>query len=280
MNTQFLEILTCPVCKKSFEISGNSLLCTNDAKRHCFDMARSGHVNLLCSHGGSGDDKTCADSRTSFLEKDFYRPFSDEINALLKKYGVKNLLDAGCGEGYYTHRAAEVCETALGIDLSKFAIETAAKRAKREGKGNELYAVAGIFDIPAANDSFDGIINLFAPCCEEEFARILTNGGILILGAAGKDHLLGLKQAIYETTYQNESRGDLPCQMELLEKKTVSFEITLECQSDIQNLFAMTPYFYRTSLSDKEKLGRLNRLKTGVEFDIFVYKSSKGGGDA
>ena len=278
MNIQFSDILTCPVCKKGFERVGNSLLCLSESKRHCFDIARSGHVNLLCSHSGSGDDKACADSRTSFLEKDFYRPFSDEINGLLQKYGVKKLLDAGCGEGYYTHRAADTCEAILGIDLSKYAVETAAKRARREGKTNELYAVAGIFDIPAADSSFDGIINLFAPCCEEEFSRLLKKDGILIIGAAGKDHLLGLKKAIYETTYQNEARGDLPRNMELIEKKTVAFEIMLESQVDIQNLFAMTPYFYRTSREDKEKLGRLDSLKTGVEFDIFVYRNAMRGG--
>ncbi len=280
MNTQFTDILTCPVCKKTFEIAGNSLLCKNDGKRHCFDMARSGHINLLCSHSSSGDDRACANSRTAFLEKDFYRPFSDEINGLLKKYGIASLLDAGCGEGYYTHRAADVCEMALGIDLSKFAVETAAKRAKRNGTTNELYAVAGIFDMPVACNSFDGIINLFAPCCEEEFSRILKKDGVLIIGAAGKNHLLGLKRAIYQTTYQNEPRCDLPCGMELLERKTVAFEILLESQNDIQNLFSMTPYFYRTSREDKEKLGKLDSLKTVVEFDIFVYKNRKGGGDA
>ncbi len=274
MNTQFSDILTCPVCKKGFERVGNSLLCLSESKRHCFDIARSGHVNLLCSHSSGGDDKACADSRTAFLEKDFYCPFSDEINGLLEKYGIKSLLDAGCGEGYYTHRAADVCDTVLGIDLSKFAVETAAKRAKREGKTNELYAVAGIFDVPVANGSFDGIINLFAPCCEEEFSRLLKKDGILIIGAAGKNHLLGLKKAIYETTYKNEPRGDLPRNMELLEKRTVAFEITLEGQNDIQNLFAMTPYFYRTSREDKEKLTRLDFLKTGVEFDIFAYRNA------
>ncbi len=274
MNTRFEDTLICPVCGKGFEASGNSLLCRADGKRHCFDLARSGHVNLLCGHGGSGDDKACAASRTAFLEKDFYRPFSDEINTLLEKYGVKSLLDAGCGEGYYTHRAARVCESALGIDLSKFAVENAAKRAKREGTLNELYAVAGIFDLPTADSSFDGVINLFAPCSEEEFCRVLRKDGILIIGAAGKDHLLGLKEAIYETAYKNEERADLPHSMNLLEKKTVSFEITLKSQEDIRNLFSMTPYFYRTSRSDKEKLAGLETLTTIAQFDIFVYQNT------
>ena len=247
MNTLFSDILICPVCGKGFEASGNSLLCLSDGKRHCFDISKSGHVNLLCGHGGSGDDKACVASRTAFLEKDFYRPFSDEINALLEKYGVKNLLDAGCGEGYYTHRAAKMCESAVGIDLSKFAVENAAKRAKRDGSSNELYAVAGIFDLPIADNSFDCIINLFAPCDKDGFCRVLRKDGILIIGAAGKDHLLGLKEAIYETPYKNDERADLPRGMTLLENKTVSFEITLDSQADIQNLFSMTPYFYRTS---------------------------------
>ncbi len=279
MNNRSIDILICPVCGQGMERNGNSLLCLSNEKRHCFDISKSGHINLLCGHGGSGDDKGCAASRTAFLEKDHYKPFSDEINAILEKYGVKILLDAGCGEGYYTHRAARHSETVIGVDLSKFAIEAGAKRAKREGSENELYAVAGIFDMPVANGAFDGVINLFAPCSEEEFSRVLKEDGILIIGAAGERHLLGLKEAIYSTAYKNEARADLPQSMELLEKRTVSFEITLESQADIQNLFAMTPYFYRTNRGDREKLDSLTTLTTIVEFDIFVYRNTakKGG---
>ncbi len=278
MNTELLNILKCPVCgEKLSEERGSSLFCRGEDRQHCFDISRSGHINLVSGHGGGGDDKACAAGRTAFLGKNYYRPFSDEINSIIKKYNVRAILDAGCGEGYYTHRAAEHCNTVLGIDLSKFAIETAAKRAKREGKGNELYAIAGIFSLPCLDDSFDGIVNLFAPCCEEEFSRALKKNGILIIGAAGKEHLLGLKQAIYKNAYQNEERADLPTGMELLERRRVKFTIVLDSREDIGNLFSMTPYFYRTSREDREKLEVLSRLETVADFDIFVYKNTLKG---
>ena len=36
--------LRCPVCTASLELAGRTLGCEN---RHCFDIARQGHLNLL-----------------------------------------------------------------------------------------------------------------------------------------------------------------------------------------------------------------------------------------
>ena len=36
----------------------------------------------------------------------------------------------------------------------------------------------------------------------------------------------------------------------------------------------MTPYYWRTSEADKEKLLGVESLKTEVEFEIYVYKKS------
>ena len=48
----------CPVCGEKLEISGKSYVCSNG---HCFDLAKSGYVNLLLSkqhgkttHGADG----------------------------------------------------------------------------------------------------------------------------------------------------------------------------------------------------------------------------------
>ena len=40
---------------------------------------------------------------------------------------------------------------------------------------------------------------------EEEYARILKKGGVLITAGAGENHLIGLKRAIYDTTYKNKN---------------------------------------------------------------------------
>ena len=272
----FLDTLRCPVCGEAMSPSENrkSLLC-NGAKRHCFDIAAKGYINLALNHSGSGDSKEAVRSRSAFLNKGFYRQFADEICKLLSKYLKSGALvvDAGCGEGYYTSIVSESCGVrAIGFDLSKAAIESAASSAARRGLSKVAYSVGGIFSMPIKDNSADAVINLFAPCAEEEFCRVLKSGGILLVAGAGEDHLFGLKSAIYENPYKNELRADLPKNMKKLESITVKYEIELSSAEDKMNLFSMTPYYYRTSKEDAEKIKNDDALSTEVEFTIDIYQ--------
>ena len=182
------------------------------------------------------------------------------------------MLDAGCGEGYYTLRMAEGGRSAFGFDLSKNGVNIAAKAAKR-ASAPAFFGVASVFSLPVLSGSMDAVTTIFAPCAEDEYARVLKDGGVLILAGAGKDHLIDLKKAIYENAYENEGRRDLPSEkFELLEETSVSYEITLESGRDIENLFAMTPYFYRTSQNDKNKLSSFSSLCTKIDVELFIYK--------
>ena len=96
-------------------------------------------------------------------------------------------------------------------------------------------------------------------------------GGRLVVVTAGKNHLLGLKRAVYETVYTNEARADMPENMKLIESFNLSYNIEIEGADSIRNLFSMTPYSYRTSERDMQKLMALEHLETEIEFDIFVY---------
>ena len=87
--------------------------------------------------------------------------------------------------------------------------------------------------------------------------------------------MLGLKQAIYVTVYTIEERADMPRNMALVEKHSLSYEIELDSAEQIRNLFSMTPYSYRTSERDMQKLLALTSLKTEVEVDIFVYRKDE-----
>jgi 23S rRNA (guanine745-N1)-methyltransferase len=268
------DILACPVC-------GGRLLLTEDGKsaacdgkkRHLFDFASGGYINLYTSRAAGGDNAECINARSAFLSKGYYAPISDAVNALLSKYvGKGSVLDAGCGEGYYTGRMAEAGFTAFGFDLSKSGVNIAAKAAKRASL-SAFYGVASVFDLPVLAGSMDAVTTIFAPCAEEEYARVLKDGGVLILAGAGKEHLIGLKQAIYDSAYENEGRRDLPSdKFELLEETSVNYDVTLESAQDIANLFAMTPYFYRTSQKDKEKLHTICELSTKIDVELFIYK--------
>ena len=267
------KIMRCPVCASSLSLSEDerSALCTG-ARRHCFDFSKDGYLSFPGNSGG--DSKGAVDARRSFLAKEYYAPAAEAVAMAVAKYLPRDasLIDAGCGEGYYTSMLAERVGMTVGFDLSKFACGAAAKSAKREGKSNLLYSTASVFELPVADGSVDGVVNIFAPCAEEEYTRVLKEGGYLFVVGAGRDHLMGLKRAIYDDVYENGERADLPVNLEHVEKITSRHEICVEGKDDIAALFSMTPYYWRTSESDRDRLLCLDTLKTEIEFEINVYR--------
>ena len=267
---------TCPICKQKFEQKDRTLVCP---KGHSFDMARGGYVNLLRpGKGGSvrhGDDKLMVRARTEFLGAGFYDPLRDAVTDTVLRHAEKNgkLLDAGCGEGFYTahirHALAESGRDFIvfGIDVSKDAVHACAVR----DKGIRL-AVASIFDLPAENESMDILLNLFAPYDAAEFSRVLKKSGTLIRVFPRERHLWELKCAVYDTPYENEIDTLALAGFTLVGKTPVTFDLHLKNTEEISSLFKMTPYYYKTSREDQKKLENLKALDTHGEFLILEYK--------
>lgn len=277
MNAKILDSLICPCCGEKMGVGneGRSLLCLG-ARRHCFDISSSGYVNLSPTHSGGGDSKSAVRSRSRFLDSGAYAPVSDAINdALCECLGSSGtVIDAGCGEGYYSCRAAQKGFSVIGFDLSKDGVTSAAKRAKRDRLDATLFGVASVFELPVADGSADAVINIFAPCAEKEYCRALKTGGLLVVAHAGAEHLMGLKRKLYESVYENEARADMPEGMKLVSERRVRYEISLDSQEQISDLFAMTPYYWRTSAADKDKLSALDSLSTEVDIIISVYEKN------
>ncbi len=267
------KIMRCPVCSSSIELSenGKSALCTG-VRRHCFDFSKDGYLSFPGNSGG--DSKSAVDARRSFLAKGYYAPAAEAIVRAVEKHLQSDavIVDAGCGEGYYTSQLSKKVDAAVGFDLSKFACGAAAKSAKREGKENLLYSTASVFELPVRDSSVDGVVNIFAPCSESEYSRVLKSGGYLFVVGAGREHLMGLKRAIYDDVYENGERADLPGNLEHIEKIVSRHEIVVGGQEDIEALFSMTPYYWRTSEGDRDKLKNIDRLKTEVVFEINIYR--------
>ena len=260
--------LACPLCGEKLCFAGSSLTC-NGARRHNFDIAKSGYVNLNTHASTSGDDKEMAKARQSFLRKGYYEPLAKAV-ALAAGSG-RVLCDAGCGEGYYTEVAAEKFDAVIGVDLSKHALTLAAKSAKQSFISEKmLYTTASVYELPLDSGSCDAVINVFAPCVEEEYLRVLKKGGKLIVAAAGRDHLYGLKAVLYDNVIPNEERSDYPKKMRLLNTETVKYEADI-IGEDIYSLFTMTPYFYRTKKESAERLKTMEKLRTLLEFEVRTY---------
>ena len=262
--------IICPVCGGILKEENRSLRCE---KGHCFDRAKEGYVNLIAGthKKGSliGDNRDMANSRKAFLEKGYFDSLVEELITLIKERAVPcpHILDICCGEGYYSHRikAALECEMS-GFDISKEMVRLAAKR-----KNGCEYFVANLSRIPLADKSVDFAFHLFAPFHEKEFSRIVKNDGTLVTVVAGENHLFELKEILYDTPYKNDEMPPETESLVIKEKRKVTRKIHLSSKEDIDALFQMTPYYYRTSDKDKAKLDALNELDVTVDFCMFIY---------
>jgi len=252
-----MSILICPVCKEKLNQCGNCLRCSNN---HSFDYAKEGYVNLLLgskSGDKTGDSKDSARARHNFLDKGYYACLKSYITA--KMNGT--VLDICCGEGYYDAYDG----TLYGFDISKEMVRLASKRNK-----NHNYFVANLSSIPIENECIDTAIHLFAPFNEKEFSRVLKKGGRLYSVAGGENHLWEMKQVIYDRPYKNDERPPETSFLKLVSKTRVTDKVRID-KEDLKTLFSMTPYYYRTSKQDREKLDSVDTLDLTVDFIIFEY---------
>lgn len=262
-----MGILICPVCGEKLSTSGKMYTCKT---KHSFDIAKSGYVNLLLSkHAGKtvhGDNKLMVQARRDFLEKGYYSPLRD---ALCEKITNGIILDAGCGEGYYTAGISDklIDSEIYGIDISKTAVDFAAKRKK-----NITLATASVFHIPVEDDSCDSLVTIFSPYCSGEFQRVLKKDGKMFMAIPSEMHLWELKKAVYDTPYKNEVKPYELEGFELDEKIHITYKFLLDNQKDIQSLFSMTPYYYRTGQQQQERLSALESLETTADFELLIYR--------
>ena len=229
-------------------------------------------MSNVASSKRHGDDKLMVLARSEFLEKDFYTPVRTALTEALLRHASANMriLDAGCGEGWYTaHFAMELAAfspVVAGVDISKDALRQAAKR------GLTNLAVASTAKLPVADNSCQAVLNIFSPPELKEFHRVLSEDGVLIRALPMENHLLGLKEAVYDTALLNPAPVTDIDGLQMLHGQPVQYTIELNHSDDIWNLFTMTPYYYKTGKSDQEKLRKRNHLTTQVEIVVLTYK--------
>ena len=271
--------LKCPTCASELIVSAKSYICEN---KHLYDVAKHGYINLLLANKKNtktpGDNQEMIKSRSSFLNKGYYKGLSDALNTSIgiinEKNQVKKILDIGCAEGYYIDQLKASLsldsECLLsGIDISKYAIQLAAKR-----KMDAKLVVANIYDLPFFDREFDIVYSIFAPIDMNEINRVLSDNATLIIVGPGEEHLRGLTEHIYDTVVSHSGNYDVidtnekfQCQ-EIIELKE---NIVID-KEDILDLLRMTPYYWKTSEEKKENILKLKTLSTPVHFYIKIYK--------
>ena len=266
----------CPICSQTLIKSEKSYICKN---RHSFDISSKGYVNLLPANkkhsAAPGDDKLMVVARNSFLSLGYYSHLKETLENLCDKYSGKtvNILDCGCGEGYYTQGVYRKLiqqgkkVAVQGIDISKETVAIAAKRLK-EGQ----FAVASSFHLPIPDKSTDVLINCFSPLCLKEFNRVLKKNGVFLYVVPAPKHLWQLKEALYEKPYENPIKEEQYDGFKLIETVKAEKEIFIDNNTDINNLFKMTPYVYRSPKEAQEVLLKAENLEVNAHFIVYVYQ--------
>jgi ubiquinone/menaquinone biosynthesis C-methylase UbiE len=106
------------------------------------------------------------------------------LDDLMGNVNDKEILDAGCGEGYLSRRYAEKGAIVTGVDISNKLIEL----CQKDTIENTSFHVGDICNLDSLSDnSFDivmsNLVLLNVPCFDEalqEFHRVLRSGGSLV----------------------------------------------------------------------------------------------------
>ena len=104
------SLLCCPVCGNPLTFAERSAYCKNG--NDTYDRAaRGGYIHLLRQQRrGSSDPGTapkCVRHAPAFWRAAGMRRCKIELAAQVKQLAPNDILDAGCGEGWYTHAISE-----------------------------------------------------------------------------------------------------------------------------------------------------------------------------
>ena len=261
----------CPVCRKGVALHENVLRCESG---HCFDLSREGYVNLLVGRNGGthGDNKEMISARARFLSAGHYLPLRALLCARVKACAPEVILDAGCGEGWYTQGLSAALPDAsiCAVDVSKTAAAYCAKRLK----GRAATAVASVYDLPLRDGGIDAVASVFSPFSREEFLRVLKPGGALFAAIPGEKHLWQLKELLYEEPYENEVRPKGIAGFEFCGEDELHYTRYIEGE-ELRDLFAMTPYYYRTPEEGRRRAEECGGMDVEIAFRLLAYRKKE-----
>lgn len=166
---------------------------------HCFDIARSGYVNLLQPQDRRsrepGDAAGAVAARRRLFDAGVGAALLEALAASIGDLGLPQgarTLDIGSGEGSLLGAlAARFALEAAGVELSARAADLAARRHP-----GVLWLVANADrGLPVADGSLDLVLSITARRNPGECARVLAPGGHLVVAVPAADDVAELREA-------------------------------------------------------------------------------------
>ena len=237
---QTASAFACPICQEALDLVQQSLACPN---RHSFDLAKFGYVNLAPQVKASKDyDKENFQNRQLVLENGFYDHILHALSECLSPLAhPANILDIGCGEGYYSRSLQErhPDHSFYAFDLSKESIQLA---AKSDQEWKVKWFVGDLARLPLLDQSMDLLLDIFSPANYQEFKRVLAPDGRLIKVIPTAAHLQEIRQKVKDHLDQADYSNEQIIQH-------FSDHFTIENTFHCQGTFELTPVLREALLS-------------------------------
>ena len=237
---QTASAFACPICQEALNLVQQSLACPN---RHSFDLAKFGYVNLAPQVKASKDyDKENFQNRQLVLENGFYDHILNALSECLSPLAHPvNILDIGCGEGYYSRSLQErhPDHSFYAFDLSKESIQLA---AKSDQEWKVKWFVGDLAHLPLLDQSMDLLLDIFSPANYQEFKRVLAPDGRLIKVIPTATHLQEIRQKVKDHLDQVDYSNEQIIQH-------FSDHFTIENTIHCQERFELTPALREALLS-------------------------------
>lgn len=260
----------CPLCQQALVLTDKTYRCENN---HSFDQAKQGYVNLLpvqFKHSKApGDNKAMVDARRAFLDKGFYQPLVEKMLALYQEYADISapILDAGCGEGFYTHQHKTSSNQVYGVDIAKDTIKLAAKRYK-----DCHFSVGTLSKLSFKDNYFGWLISVYAPILETEFTRLLKEDGFLLTVTPAEQHLFELKTLIYNQANQHDTSKSPIEKLTLIKEQKLTYPMHFDKSEDVLNLLAMTPFAFKASKALNTQIKTMTAFTCQADFILRLYQ--------
>lgn len=237
---QTATAFACPICQEALDLVQQSLACPN---RHSFDLSKFGYVNLAPQVKASKDyNKENFQNRQLVLENGFYDHILNALSECLSPLAHPvNILDIGCGEGYYSRSLQErhPDHSFYAFDLSKESIQLA---AKSDQEWKVKWFVGDLANLPLLDQSMDLLLDIFSPANYQEFKRVLTPDGRLIKVIPTATHLQEIRQKVKDHLDQVDYSNEQIIQH-------FSDHFTIENTIHCQERFELTPALREALLS-------------------------------
>ena len=265
-----MNLLMCPVCRQQLSLNERTWRCEN---HHSYDVAKQGYVNLhVVQHKHSknpGDTPESVQARRAFLSAGYYAPLQQAVVEKIRELRIENLLDIGCGEGYYTNAMQAEVLQCVGVDIAKNAVQVAAKLNK------EVTWVVGTgATLPVLDESIDLCTSLFSPIPKQEILRVLKPKSYLMVVTPAPQHLYAMREALFEEVKPHEPQKfveQLQDEFNLISEQVIDAPMILP-QTDLKNLIAMTPYAYKAKPERRLALEQQDQFELLAQYQIYLFQ--------